>query len=402
MTELLQKLQGFVQQSEADAWLMYDFRGSNSIAWEILNLDKDAHCTRRWAVVIPSHGEPVKIVNAIEKHTLEHVEAKELLYTSKESWASTLQEALAPFKVLACEYSPNNALPVVSKLDAGTADWLRGLGHTIVSSENLAQYVNAVWTREQMVDNAHAAQTLRDAMRFGFQTISAALLSGNSITEYEVQQKILTYFKDHGLQTDFPPVVAITANAANPHYFPQEHASDTIKAGDLVLIDMWAKSLNAKSTFADITWMGFCGEEIPTRYAELFAIIRDAREAAMSVIVDGLQNNIDVPGCDVDAAARKVIDDAGYGDYYIHRTGHSITTEVHGPGANMDNFETTDTRKILPMTSCSLEPGIYIPGDVGLRTEVDLVITEDKQVVLPAGPGQQNILPLMLPDSWEL
>lgn len=398
----LTSLQPHIQESPADAWLLYDFRGSNSIAWDILQLDDSAHCTRRWAIVVPANGEPIKIVHAIERHTLAHVKAREITYSSHQSWEKAVLEALSLYATLACEYSPKNALPVVSKMDAGTAEWLRDNGHTLISSENISQYVNAVWTEEQMLDNANAAQMLRDAMRFGFQTITAALLSNKTITEYEVQQKILQFFADHGLQTDFPPVVATTANAANPHYFPQQDSTDTIKLGDVVLIDMWAKSNNHKSTFADITWMGYCGDEIPARFQELFGVIRDARNAALRVVQDGFASSIPVQGCQVDDAARTVIEQAGYGEYYVHRTGHSITTEVHGPGANMDNFETTDTREILPMTSFSIEPGIYIPNDVGMRTEIDVVVTAQNKVVLPAGKGQESLLILTQPDSWEL
>lgn len=393
-------LQSVIQRYELDAWVLYDFRGSNSIAWQLLGLPADAHCTRRWMIVIPAHGTPIKIVHAMEHLPLSHIEAQEVLYSRKEEWERAVQTHLAPYSTIAMEYSPNGELPVVSKVDAGTIEWIRSLGHTIVTSANLAQEFTAVWTDEQLSENLHTAEHLRSAMMYGFEFIRHNIMQKRSITEYDVQTAILERFAALHLITDFPPIVAVNGNAANPHYAPTAEEHSPIVHGDSVLIDMWAKTKNPTSTFADITWMGYVGETVPERLQTLFAAIRNARNAVVQECQRRLGNGQPVRGCDLDDVARAVVDSAGYGEYFFHRTGHNITTEIHGPGTNLDNYETSDTRLILPMTSFSVEPGIYIKGEVGLRTEIDVVITKDLRVLIPTEPAQTHILPL-LAEGWQ-
>lgn len=393
-------LQSVIRQYELDAWVLYDFRGSNSIAWHLLGLPADAHCTRRWMIVIPANGAPVKIVHTMEHLPLSHIDAQEVLYSRKEEWEHAVQTHLAPYATIAMEYSPHGDIPVISKVDAGTVEWIRSLGHNIVSSANLAQEFTAVWSDEQLSENLQTAEHLRNAMMYGFEFIRHNTMQGRALTEYDVQTAILERFAVHHLTTDFPPIVAVNGNAANPHYAPTAEQHSPIVHGDVVLIDMWAKTANPTSTFADITWMGYVGDTVPERVQNLFAVIRDARDAVVRECQRRLDNSEPLRGCDLDDIARAVVENAGYGAYFFHRTGHNITTEIHGPGANLDNYETRDTRLLLPMTSFSVEPGLYLKGDVGLRTELDVIITKDRRVLIPTEPIQTRVFPL-LADNWQ-
>lgn len=398
----LARIQSLLRQYGVDAWFLYDFRGSNTIAHETLALPSDGHYTRRWAVVIPAEGEPVKIVNAIERHSLAVVEAKEITYSSRNDWSNAVHKALAGRKKIALEYSPMNALPVVSRVDAGTVEWLRAAGFEPVSSADIIQEYTAVWSVEQFEENKVTSHLLRQAMIHAFMFLRDNLQAGVPITEFDGQQQILRFFEENGLTTYSPPIVAVNANAANPHYAPSANEFLPIQLGDLILIDMWArKADNPNSTYSDITWMAFAGDSVPERPAHLFRVIADARDAAVQYLHTHLKSGT-VRGCDLDDACRAVIQKAGYGEYFIHRTGHSILTHTtHGPGANLDNYETEDTRKIIPMTSFSIEPGIYLPGDIGLRTEIDVVISPDNEALIWSEPIQHEIIPL-LSDSFEI
>lgn len=393
-------LQQVIQRYGFDAWVLYDFRGSNSIAWKMAELPADAHCTRRWMIIIPAQGEPVKIVHAMERLPLEHVQAQEALYSRKEEWEQTVASHLSGFSTVAMEYSPNGELPVVSKVDAGTIEWLRSLGLAIVSSADLAQEFTAVWTEDQLAENLRTAKKLREAMMYGFEFIRHNLQQERAFTEFDVQTAILAQFDTLGLITDTPPIVAVNGNAANPHYAPTAEQNSPIVYGDSILIDMWAKTSDPASTFADITWMAYAGETVPDRISSLFTVIRDARNAVVDEFRRRLADKKEIRGCDLDDVARAVVDKEGYGQFFFHRTGHNITTEIHGPGANIDNYETRDIRRILPMTSFSVEPGIYIRGDIGLRTEIDVVLNAEGKILIPSEPVQQEVLAL-LSTSWE-
>lgn len=389
-------IQTLLRESSISAWLLYDFRGSNSIAWSVLGIPPESHCTRRWAVVIPAVGEPIKLVHAIENFTLDCVPAREIIYSNRTGWVDELTNIIQQFPTLALEYSPNNDIPTVSKVDAGTVELLRSLGANLHSSADLIQKIQAVWSDEQKSENlSTTAPLLRIIMMQAFQYVRANILAEQPLTEYQVQQFILQLFDKHELDTDHPPIVAIGKNAASPHYGPTEEQHSPITKGDVLLIDMWAKGKSPMSVFADITWMGYVGEEVPERAAELFAVIAAGRDAAVSLVRERFAQGVPVYGFEVDDACRKVIESAGYGAYFIHRTGHSITHEIHGAGANMDNFETCDRRQIIPNTSFSVEPGIYITGEIGLRTEIDVVIGGAGDVIVPTEPIQTKILPLL-------
>lgn len=392
-------IQSLLKKLNVDAWFLYDFRGSNSIAWDILSIPPETHCTRRWAVIIPVIGKPIKLVHAIENFTLDCVDAKEILYSNRHEWMSELQKIVEQYPRLALEYSPNNDIPTVSKVDGGTIDILRTLGAELYSSADIIQHIEAVWTPEQMEENINGtAPKLRSIMMEAFLYIRDSIFAEKEITEYDVQQLILELFKQNDMLTDHPPIVAIGKNAASPHYGPTESHHSPIVKGDVVLIDMWATANSPKSVFADITWMGYVGETVPERVEKLFSIIANGRDAAVSLAKDRFAAGQPVYGYELDDACRNVIEEVGYGKYFIHRTGHNITHEIHGAGANIDNFETCDRRELLPNTSFSIEPGIYIADNIGLRTEIDVVISNLGEILIPTEPIQQKVLPLLATD----
>ena len=286
------------------------------------------------------------------------------------------------------QYSPGNAIPYISRVDAGTIETIRQLGTEVVSSADLVQRFEAVWTQEQWQSHLRAAKVVRETVDAAF----GYLRDQTSLSEYQVQQFILERFTQHGLTTYHPPVVAANANSADPHYTPTAEQSVKIQPGDFVLIDLWAKEPDG--VYSDITWTGFMGKAVPERYQTIFHLVRDARDAAVSFVKERVVGGQTFFGHEVDAASRKVIADAGYGDQFFHRTGHSIGAEVHGNGANMDGVETRDTRRVLPYTCFSIEPGIYLAGDFGVRSEVDVYVTEHEAIVT-GDPVQTEVIPIL-------
>lgn len=389
------EIQQILREEGIDLWLMYDFRGSNSIAWQAVGLAPDTHCTRRWAVGIPAEGEPFKLVHAIEHFTLDSFPAEKIIYSGRESWQENLRRIVSSYGVIAMEYSPENAIPVVSKVDAGTMEFLRSCGANVVSSADMVQRINAIWSAAQVEENlTYTAPKLRECMMASFGFLKSRIAAGISVTEFDVQQFILEKFDEFGLVTDSHPIVAIGKNAASPHYAPTAEHYAVIPPDELVLIDMWATTSSPNSTFADITWMCYTGANVPERYADLFSIVTGGRDAALNLVRERFAAGIPVAGYEVDDAARSYISAKGYGQYFIHRTGHSITTETHGAGANMDNYETQDTRRIIPATSFSIEPGIYIQNDVGFRSEISVIISPSGEVLVPSEPMQTGIVAL--------
>ena len=383
-----------------EAWVLYDFRKSNPLAWHMIGLDADAHCTRRWLVVIPAHGRVHKIVHKLETHTLAHIDALEHTYATYEEYDTVLRTVLGSYATIAMEYSPMNALPVTSYVDAGTIDHLRSLGLNVVSSADLAQQFTAVLTDQQRAGAALAGGELREVIMEAFRLIASRLLDDEPVSELEVQQFILQQFDARGMVTDAAPIVAIGPNAANPHYAPSYTQYSMIEREIVVLIDAWAKYQSPGSVYADLTWVGYTGEIVPDDVASEFDVIVRARDAALQLVRDRYAAGESVAGYEVDRAARTVVHDAGFDEYFIHRTGHNITTVTHGPGTNMDDYETHDTRLVLPSTSFSIEPGIYMPGHIGLRTEIDVIIHTDGIVDVPSSPLQTHILPLLAPE-WD-
>jgi len=383
------KIQEALKELNIKAWLLYDFKGINNLARDILLLPPDAHITRRIFYLIPLEGEPVKIVSAIESKVLEHLPGKTLTYSGRESLVKVLSKTLESYDEIAMEYSPFNNIPYVSKVDAGTYELIRSLNKKIISSGDLIAAINASWTEEQFEDNKRTATLLYEIVERSFNFIKEKLVSEGKTNEYEIQQFILNQFQKEKLITDHPPIVGVEENSANPHYCPTKENYKEIFENQLVLIDLWAKSDKPFGVFSDITWVCFTGNSVPDKYSKIAQIVFDARDAAFNLLKTRLGNNQIVKGDVLDDAAREIIAKAGYGEYFIHRLGHSITTETHGSGAHLDNFETKDERRILPMTSFSIEPGIYLTGNFGIRSEIDIFITKNN-IPIQTGKEKQN------------
>ncbi len=391
----LKKIQSILKEMNFDAWLFYDFRGSNDLALDILDIPKTSHLTRRFYYLVPKEGEPIKIVNGIEAGHLDHLPGKKLIYSNHTTLSSHISSSLKNLKKIAMEYSPLNAIPYVSKVDAGTIEQIKSYGVEIVSSGNLISMFNAVWSKEQYEENKPVANALTDIVYQSFNFIKDKISSRSNLNEFDVQNFIMDEFNKRGYFTDFPPIVGVNENSANPHYEPTKEINKPVKENDFVLIDLWAKLNKPDAVWADITWVGFMGKTVPEKYTKIFNIVAQARDEAFNLVSSKLKNGNEIRGFEVDDAARNVINKAGYADYFIHRTGHSITTDLHGSGSHMDNFETKDERLILPSTSFSIEPGIYLTGDFGVRSEIDVYISPDKKVIATGGERQKEVIPIL-------
>lgn len=391
----IRSIQDTLAAEKIDGWLFYDFWKRNEFAQRILEYPRHILNTRRFFYYIPAKGEPRKLVHSIERWNLDHLPGEKTIYLSWQSLGEGLGKVLAGAKVVAMEYSPGNAIPYISKVDAGTVEAVRKAGVEIVSSMNLTQFFESRWTEEAYRDNLETARVMRGIVDETFGFMKAGILAKRRTTEYDVQQFMLGRFKANGLVTLEAPNCSVNANSGNPHYEPTKDVHTELKEGDFVLIDLWAKKDKPGSTYNDITWTGFLGSSVPEKYRKVFEVVRDARDAAVTLLERSFAAGKTVRGCDVDDASRKVIADAGYGEYFIHRTGHSITEDLHGSGANMDNLETKDERTIIPETSFSVEPGIYFMGDFGIRSEINVYITKDRRVVVPGEPRQRELVAIL-------
>jgi len=387
----VQEIQKALQNEKVDGWLLCDFRGSNIIACRILQMGGNM-ATRRWYYFIPAKGEPTRIVHAIESGNLDHVPGKKIVFSSWQSLHQALKETLAGSKKIAMEYSPDNDVPYVSKADAGTIELVRKQGVDIVSSGDMVQVFEAKWSPDQVKSHFEAAKRVNDVKDEGFRFIGKNIKAGKDINEYDVQQFMWDLFEKNNVTADHAAIVAVNANASNPHYGPEKDRNMPIRKGDLVLIDIWGKLKQPESIYGDITWMGYVGEKVPDKFADIFKIVRDARMSAFQLIESNFKKGKIMFGWEADQAARSYIEEKGYGKYYVHRTGHNIGQEVHGYGANLDNFETRDSRKLIQETGFSIEPGIYLP-EFGVRSEIDVYIGAEGPVI--TSPEQKEILPLL-------
>ena len=383
----LRAIQAALQDERLDGWLFYDFRGSDPLAYRILGLDSGTLSTRRWYYFVPDDGPPVGLVSTVEPHRLDDLPGTTRTFFTWQEHDRALAEILRGPRRIAMQYSPRNAIPYVARVDAGTLELVRESGVDVVSSADLVQRFEAVWTDAQWHSHVRAADAVGDTVHAAFDYLRSAA----PVSEYEVQRFILERFARHGLTTHHPPVVAAGAHSADPHYTPGPEGSSVIRSGDFVLIDLWAKEPHG--VYADVTWTGFMGTSVPDRYRTIFEIVRTARDAAVAFVEDRIGQGQAFSGHEVDAAARAVITAAGHGDRFIHRTGHSIGEEVHGNGANMDGAETRDTRRVLPRTCFSIEPGIYLPGEFGVRSEIDVYVTE-RDVRVTGRPAQTEVVPI--------
>lgn len=387
----LTSIQQFLAELDCDGWFLYDYRRSNPIAHRLLGLPITGHFTRRFALWIPRQGDPIIIISSIETHLFDTLPWNRRHYRTHHEWYEHLRWLLNGQRRIATEYSPYGEIPALSFLDAGTAEFLYSLGVELVSSADLIQHIEAVWTNEQIADNLITAQKLRRIMMSAIEYArTLAQSSGN--TEYTLQQYICQAFEREKLVTDHPPIVACGINTANPHYTPEPLTCAVIEPDSLLLLDMWAKSTASDATYADITWTIWLGTSPPQEIQDIARIAITARDAAIALVQQRFSHHQPLAGYEVDDAARQIISAAGYGEYFIHRTGHNIGTEVHGYGANLDNYETHDTRLIICGTSFSIEPGIYLPNRFGFRTECNIVIDHAGNVLIPSEPLQKDLI----------
>lgn len=369
----IENIQQALQREGLDGWLFFDHHHRDPLAYRVLEIPAGVNATRRWYYFVPASGEPRKLVHRIESATLDTLPGMKSSYSSWSDQQQKLESLLSGSRRVAMQYSANCAIPYVSLVDAGTLELVRACGVEVLSSADLIQEFEARWTDRQYASHCEAGKLVDQARREAFDFIGRRLRSDESITEYDVQQFIRHRFAEFNMVTDHGPIVAVNANASDPHYEPSPERHAHIHYGDLVLIDLWAKLSDPDSVYYDVTWAGFCGEQIPETIQNVFAIVRNARKRASDFVIENVRRREPVRGFQVDDAARGVIDDAGYGEYFFHRTGHNIGTEVHGTGANMDNLESHDERLLIADTCFSIEPGIYLP-DFGIRSEVNVFV----------------------------
>ena len=387
----INEMQKDLRAAKLDGWLFYDFRGRDPIAHRILDLPPGMR-TRRWFYFVPAKGSPKKLVHKIEAGSLAAVPGETLYYAGQKELRDNLKKLLGRAKKIAMQYSPKNAIPYVAMVDAGTVELVRSLGPKVVTSADLVQKYEACWSKEQLESHLAAGRAIDRIVREAFDYAAKSVKEKKPITEYDLQQFILQKFGEAGITTDEGPDVAVNENASDPHYGPTREKSSPIREGDLLLLDVWGKQQTANGVYYDITWMGYLGPSVPEKYAKVFRVLRDARDRGVELIRSSVKAGKPLQGWQVDKATRSVVEKAGYGKYFFHRTGHNIGTSVHGNGVNMDGMETQDDRHLIPHTCNSVEPGIYLP-DFGMRTEVDVYV-DDKEARV-TGAIQTEILPLL-------
>jgi Xaa-Pro dipeptidase len=391
----LSAIQAALRQSAIDGWLFYDFHNRDAIAARVLNMDTHRFASRRWYYYIPAEGEPQKLVHSIEPWRCDHLPGVKRIYLAWQEQHKLLHELLGDAKKVAMQYSPNNAIPYVSIVDAGTVELIRSFGIEVVSSGDLVGQFEAHLTQEDWRSHQDAGVVMQMVKDEAFKEIGRRIKAGQNPTEYEIYLAMKSLMDQNNMFAEDGPIVAANEHAADPHFEPTYQNSLRLKKDDLVLLDLWAKMNRPHSIYYDITWMGYIGEDIPPPIQQLFQIVRDARQTALDFIVERFKNGHDIFGWEVDDVCRSVIVKAGYGKYFIHRTGHNIGEQVHGNGVHIDNLETKDERRILPGTCFSIEPGIYLPQEkMGFRTEIDVFVTDQGQVEV-MGAQQEKVVPIL-------
>jgi Xaa-Pro dipeptidase len=398
--ERVGEIQRALKEAGLDGWLFYDFRQSDPLAYRILKLDPRQFSTRRWFYFVPAEGEPVRINHAIEQGKLDRLPGRKLIYSSWQRLNEHLRDALSTANGgasprIAMQYSPENSIPYISRVDAGTIELVRSLGAEPQTSADLVQLFEAVWTREQYDSHITAANNIHDIIQEAFAEVARKIKSDEPVNEYEIQQFMVRRFEEEEMTCDGDhPIVSVNANAASPHYQPNAEKFAPIKRGDFLLLDVWAKLKTPGAVYADQTWTGFVGSEPSDEHVKVFTIVRDARDAAIEFVRENVLAGREIKGAEVDDVSRGVIERAGYSEYFTHRTGHSIGEEVHGNGAHIDNLETRDSRRIIPHTCFSIEPGIYLPGNFGVRSEVDVYVG-DGTVEVTGQPMQTELVKIL-------
>ena len=390
----IESIQKALQQDKLDGWLFYSFRGSDPIAENILRLDHAKFTTRRWFYFVPATGTPQKIVHAIETGSLDSLPGDKHVYLPWQQLHQLLRQALGGAKKIAMQYSPMNAIPYISRVDAGTLELIRSFGVEVVTSADLVQVFEAVWTAEQLETHLYAAKHMRQIVDEIVKEVRRRVTDNVPVNEVEIQNFLLQQYEQRDLMAGHPPIVAINAHSADPHFAPNLEDNLPMKKGDFLLVDMWSKRKVPHAVYDDITWTFFIGESVPAEHQKIFNVVRDGRDAAIRALQDRYPSGEILYGWQIDDAARKSITNAGYGEFFLHRTGHSIHEEVHGNGANIDNLETQDSRRLMARTCFSIEPGVYLKGTFGVRSEVNMYLS-DKEAVVTGLPIQAEVLPIL-------
>jgi Xaa-Pro dipeptidase len=385
----LEEIQESLRREGLDGWLFFDHHQRDPLAYRVLGLPMETVATRRWYYFIPAEGEPRGMVHRVEPRALDGIPGEKTVYSGWREQTDGLAALLRGATKVAMQFSPRCAIPYISLVDGGTVDLIRSLGIEVESSADLIQQFEARWSEQNLACHLQAGKLVDEIRREAFVLAGQRARAGAQVTELDVKEFIRERFQKAGLVTDHGPIVAANANASNPHYEPDAEQNSAIRPGDCLLIDMWAKLDSTDGVYYDITWFGFCGNSVPERVQQVFDIVRTARDRAVDLVRTAVREGRELRGFEVDDAARNYIGEAGFGSYFVHRTGHSIGADVHGTGANMDNLETHDERRIIPWTCFSVEPGIYLP-EFGIRSEVNVFVREGEAFV--TGEGQNAVV----------
>ncbi len=396
--ERVTEIQAALRDAKLDGWLFYDFRHSDPLAYRILKLDPDMFASRRWFYYIPASGEPVKIVQSIEQFKLDSLPGKKLIFRGWQELQTRLREVLAPAgkgskRRVAMQYSPMNDIPYISRVDAGTIELVRSFGVEPETSAELVQRFEAVFSPSQHQMQVEASDKMHRIIQDAFAEIARRIRGDEPTTEWDVAAFMLSRYQEEGMLQE-PMIVAVNANSADPHYMPTKEKNSPIKRGDFVLIDAATKLNKPEAVATDQTWTGYVGETVPEEYVRIFNIVREARDSAVDFVRKNIRAGKPIRGAEVDDVSRGVITRAGFGEQFTHRTGHSIGEETHGNGVNIDDFETRDSRRITPGICFSIEPGIYQQGKFGVRSEINVYVS-DKDVEVTGQPIQTEIIPIL-------
>jgi Xaa-Pro aminopeptidase len=386
------EVQRALADERLDGWLLYDFQGSNPIAARLSGLDAGKKmATRRWYYMIPATGEPRGLVHAIERHNLDGLPGDKQPYAGRNGLDEGLRGLLKGMKRVAMEYSPGNNIPYISRVDAGTIESVRELGIDVVSSGDLVQRFEALWSAEALASHRTASDALYRIKDQAFSMVREGLAAGTALTEYDVQRAMIGWMEAEGLTASDTPNVSAQENAGNPHYHPSPDVHRAIGPNEILLLDLWGKLRQPGAVFADITWVGFTGPAVPDEYARAFAAARDGRDAAIALVESAARAGRELRGFEVDRECRSVVEQAGYGAEFIHRTGHSLGETVHGNGVHLDDYETHDDRRVIAGTGFTIEPGVYT-SRFGVRTEINMFM--DHRDAYVTGERQQSIVVL--------
>ncbi len=380
-------MQAALADMKLHGWLLFEFHGQNPIAASMVGLGRN---TRRSFALVPERGEPVALIHAIERSSWRHWPWRTRIYSSWREMESALADLVRGRPRLAVETSPGSAVPYLDRVPAGTMELLRAVGVDPVGSGDLVSLFHSRWTGGQLATHRRSAAVAARVAREAFDRSAAALRAGEPTTEGALSDWIRARLNDGGLAEEADCIVAVGPRAADPHYAPVGEG-EPIRRGDLLLIDLWGKPA-VGDVPADQTWMGYLGAKLPRRTRRIWEAVRDARDAAVEFLAERMAAGDEVRGCEVDDVCRRLVAERGYRERFVHRTGHSIDADLHGSGPNIDNLETRDTRLLFPGVGFSVEPGVYIPGDVGVRSEIDVHLGEDGPEVTTPDPQEEIFL----------